>query len=183
MNERQIQDVLWTTLNMRGHRWICPNYTPRNWFECDVFSVTKAGFMVEHEIKLTISDFKADASKGRPAYAPTFDDLISKRTWNEELKRYELPTIKKHSQLAAAYTKGPSRFFYVVPEGLVKECDIPSWAGLIWAFPYGKRVCTKIVKPAPKLHTAVVDPEVIKHVSGIFYWRFWNFRQRKEVSK
>jgi len=175
MNERQIQDVLWTTLNMRGHNFICPNYTPRHWFECDLFSVTKAGFMVEHEIKLTLSDFKADAAKERP----------TKAIWNEEMRRFEWPTINKHAQLASGFTKGPSRFFYVVPAGLIKLSDVPDWAGLVYVFGFfgERRLRTEIAKPAPKLHTAVVDPEVIKHVSGIFYWRFWNFRQRNEVTQ
>jgi outer membrane autotransporter protein len=40
-----------------------PNYTPKNWFECDVMAVTKAGYLEEYEIKLSASDFKADSKK------------------------------------------------------------------------------------------------------------------------
>jgi hypothetical protein len=167
MTERQIQDTLYPVLTMRGQRHICPNYTPRKWFECDMFSITCAGYMVEHEIKLTLSDFKADEKK---EFKPGW--------WQKDAQGQ-----KKHDMLAAGSTFGPSRFFYVVPSGLVKVSEVPDWAGLINVFGFfgDKGLRTEIAKHAPRLHKKQVDEEVIKHVEGIFYWRFWNHRMRREV--
>jgi len=43
---------------------VMPNYTPRGWWECDVFELTKAEMFVEYEIKLSRADFRADRNKG-----------------------------------------------------------------------------------------------------------------------
>ncbi len=110
-----------TLMRKRFHRsFVLPNYTSANWFECDVFEVTAAGYFVEYEVKLTLNDFKADAKKRRHSYGQA--------------------TAMKHSLLAAADPHGPSRFFFVTPPGLVavehrESLDpaavLPSWAGLI----------------------------------------------------
>ena len=43
--------------------FVLPNYTPHAWWESDVFEITAAGYFVEYEVKISVSDFKADAKK------------------------------------------------------------------------------------------------------------------------
>lgn len=155
MTERTIQNALWSDLTyQKGYNLAAPNYTPHKWHESDLFAVTKAGMGVEFEIKISRSDYKADASK-----------------------------TDKHRRLALADPFGPSRFFYVVPEGMVTVEEIPSWAGLIYAvereafFGGQSRIALREIKKAPKLHRNPVPMKVTDHMRGVFYWRFWNLRR------
>ncbi len=170
MNETAIQNALWSKLQQKGHSLVVPNYTPAKWWECDVFSLTKAGMMVEHEIKLTVADFKADAQKLQKRFIRTPGGK-----WHEGQEVIN----KKRERLALADPNGPTRFFYVVPEGLLKAEDVPVWAGLLTAS-YDQykivRLCQE--KEAPKLHTQPCAESVAKHALGVMYWRYWHLRTR-----
>ncbi len=157
MTEKIIQNILWRHLSSKGHTLICPNYTPAKWWECDMFSVTKSGYVVEHEIKISKADFKNDTKKSQNTNVKT------------EIRN-------KHIQLASSDPDGPNRFFYVVPEDLIKKDEVPTWAGLMYVNKYGS---VYVEKDAPKLHKTKLDEKVKDHVTGVFYWRFWNERNRK----
>jgi hypothetical protein len=171
MTEREIQNAF----ARRRTAWglLLPNYTPGDWYECDLFAVTKAGYLVEHEIKLTVADFKADEKKGRPA-----------RRYARASARNPIVETK-HERLAARDESGPSRFNYIVPRGLVSVDDVPEWAGLIYAdvhldYPSkGRRwIWFEDVKAAPRLHKVKVTEAVMKHAKGVCYYRYWNERLR-----
>lgn len=170
MTERQIQDELWTRLRANGHDWMMPNYTPPQWWECDMFSVTAAGFMVEHEIKLSVSDFRADAKK----YRNHFDRTT--RTSTKNTKHDLLGDPARKSGL-----KGPARFFFVVPEGLIALDECPEFAGLVYVSQarYGT-LSFRQPKQAPKLHSEKCDPKVIAHISKICFWRYWTNRAPRD---
>lgn len=168
MTERSIQNALFERLSLRGYSLACPNYTPTGWWECDLFGVTKAGLAVEYEIKLTRADFKADAGKSREATRGGVEPIQAAR---------------KHDWLALADPRGPSRFYYVVPAGMVGPDEIPEWAGLIYVGEY-KRFSTVVArltfhdeKPAPRLHREKVPAKVLDHCRGVFYYRFWSLRR------
>jgi hypothetical protein len=155
MTERTIQNALWADLAyQKGYNLAAPNYTPHKWHESDLFAVTKAGMGVEFEIKISRSDFKADTAK-----------------------------TDKHRRLALGDPFGPSRFFYVMPEGMVTVEEIPTWAGLIYVAERGglfggsSRIAIRTVKPAPKLHRHAVPQKVTDHMRSVFYWRYWNLRR------
>src|SRR5204863_6413671 len=78
---------------------------------------------------------------------------------------------------------GPSRFWYVVPRGLVNVADVPAWAGLAWAIPHGDGVrgWINVVKEAPRLHGRKVAKVVLRHAINCCYWRFWD--ERHEVAR
>lgn len=73
-------------------------------YECDVFRITQSDFVFEYEIKISRSDFFADFKKSKG---------------------------DKHGDMANGTCK-PNRFFFVVPENLVKVEEIPIYAGLIF---------------------------------------------------
>lgn len=104
-NEYDVQRRLFFSL-VSSSTVIVPNYTPPGWFECDVFQVTKAGYWVEYEVKLSYADFKADSKK-----------------------------LCKHRLLATSDSRCPRRFFYVAPRLLAERIAIeaPSYAGVIVA--------------------------------------------------
>lgn len=137
----------------------CPNYTPSHWWECDLWAVTKAGYAVEYEIKISVQDFKADAAKGK---VPWNDNYVG-----------ALPRTTKHTELAAFNPRGPSRFFYVIPTELEEAIKpiLPAWAGL-GLFDGGRGVV--FVKSAPSLHRVKVKPREIRLAQTRMWHRYWD---------
>lgn len=71
--------------------------------EIDILSILKSGYVVEYEVKISRSDFKADLKK-------------SKWKWWE--MKFE--------------DKMPNYFYYVCPSGLISKDEIQDFAGLIY---------------------------------------------------
>lgn len=137
--------------------FVLPNYEPKvngrtRWWECDVFEVTDSGYWREYEIKISRADFFADAKKDRPV-AYNYLPGAARET--------------KHQVLARGDRAGPSRFWYVMPAGLIKPEELPSWAGLIeFAGNYERQVVA-----APPIHNEKVDPRIVAHARSVCYWR------------
>ncbi len=159
MNEKLIQISLYRDL-FNGSQVIMPNYSPNNWWECDLLSVSKAGFWTEHEIKISVADFNADKEKSRQF-------------------RYGDKIQNKHLLLESKTVDGPNYFYYVVPEELANKIVIPDWAGLKTCVSYGKRCHINVVKRAPKLHGNKIDQKVIDHMRGVCYYRYWTERVKR----
>ena len=141
-----------------------PNYTPAGWFECDLFAVTKAGFFHEYEIKMTKSDFAADKEKA----------VIKWGKYDPEKMRFDIAERRtKHELIELASETGPARFWYVMPDGLIAESEIPTWAGLKYATGTRGHINFKIVRTAPKLHGVKLSSKIIDHAHRVCYWRFW----------
>lgn len=151
--EFQIQNIYWNKTS--NHDWICPNFYPQGWFECDIFSLTKAGYFHEHEIKLNRQDFLNDAKKSMK---------ISYQT-KEEKTKYEL--------LESGYEKGPVHFWYLVPEGLLEPNDIPFFTGLKYICKYNR---IQIIQKAKRLHNSKLDNSFYSRIGTTFYYRFWQER-------
>lgn len=159
----------WATvalLRQRYRRNFClPRYTPRRWWECDVFELTAAGYFREYEIKLTLADFRADAHKRQCGR-----DARGRRSVLQ-------PPEEKHRLLARRVAHGPTRFWFVTPEGLVPRAELPEWAGLLelrdrgagWQ-PHHRWGVLEVVR-APTLHRRACDPRVAEHARGVCYWR------------
>lgn len=141
--------------------FMLPNYKPHNWWECDVFELTEAGFFREYEIKLSRADFKADASKMRRRYDYANDvDVVT----------------NKHGLLADRAVHGPSRFWYVCPTDLLTAEEMPEWAGLIYAKEIVRlappwNVLFNEVKPAPQLHREKASDKIKAHAASVCYYR------------
>lgn len=126
------------TIAMLREKWLqsaaaLPCYTPDGWWECDVIEITKAGYWVEYEVKTSRADYLADFKKSKT-------------------RRGE--TVTKHGLLESDPTKGPSRFFFVAPMGLIKPEDLPKWAGLIEAYKFspGGVIMFHYTVKAPRRH-------------------------------
>lgn len=166
MTEKKIQEYLFTNSGRR-YSVMVPNYTPSHWFECDLFAVSRAGLFHEYEIKVTVSDFKADRQKRRP------------RTWRRENgQRIEIPGETKHALLTARSTDGPSRFYYIVPEGLIELKDVPEFAGLQYFCQARNYYGLRIIRRAPTLHSNGVDDKIVRHALSVCYYRFWHERRK-----
>lgn len=166
LSERNIQEALYWMLHQRNNRYICPNFTPVGWWECDMFAITESGYWVEYEIKLCIPDFKRDHKKSREIWKP----------WKPGVQQ-PMESEKKHNLMALGSDRGPSRFYYILPADMIKPEDIPEFAGLIEAWPNPNRSISLMVKKkAPILHRTPAPQKVITQVHQSFYYRYWNLR-------
>lgn len=148
--------------------FVMPNYTPANWFECDVFEITGAGYFREYEVKVTRADFARDREKGGASWR--WDRSAGK------VVREKLAT--KHELLAARAVRGPVEFNFVVPEGLVAPGEVPDWAGLIQVKRGGGVLWTACRKDAPRIHNVKADTRLRVHASSTCYWRMHRLIQR-----
>lgn len=167
LSEFDIQNSLFSRLFQSYHH-VIPNYTPLNWWECDLFAVSKDGYFVEYEIKTSAADFYKDSRKTR-----NFDrGLLALNNPNINGEK------NKHDLLASKSTLGPSRFYFVMPEGVISSDEVPDWAGIMRASKFGHRTCVGVERKAPRLHREMVNEAVIHHIQKLFYYRFWNERRK-----
>lgn len=156
-----------------------PRFTPLGWWECDFFRVTNSGFTSEFEIKLSASDYKSDFSKEKG----------EERCWDRDLRKLvQHAAVGKHDLLAEMAATGkpipsrpgpgfpPNRFYFVLPREIAEKVEIPDYAGLVIAKPYGKRVLVDVAKKAPQLHKAKAAPEGgwTQALADSFYHRYWS---------
>lgn len=70
MNERLIQNLIFRDCDQRRYRFMTPNTTLFGW-ESDMIATTKAGLLIEYEIKISRGDFRADLKKFRHRWLDT----------------------------------------------------------------------------------------------------------------
>lgn len=86
-------------------------------YEMDLMVVKPSGLVYEYEIKISRSDFFNDMKKG----VNKWDGNI----YNDFVRSHKHTTIQHGDRLC-------NRFYFVVPEGLVKKDEVPAYAGLIY---------------------------------------------------
>ena len=161
ITERDLQRTI-----TRG-RWMkttmLANFTPRDWWECDVIEITRAGYFREYEVKLTLADFRRDEGTDRRVFPRPYDQPPR--------------TEKKHQQLALSDPRGPVEFWYVAPSGIIPREEIPEWAGLIEVKDHGPeasphwRFSASVTVPAPRLHHHKASPEIRAGLLESCYYR------------
>ena len=155
--ERKIQQILRAHfMSPNSMKYRIENLSVYSW-ESDSLSITKSGYVYECEIKISRQDFFNDKKKERK-------HQILEGT-------YQLGRWDKH------YPMRPNYFYYVVPEDMVKEDEIPPYAGLIYiteVFPY-----VKTVVPAPRLHLDKVDEEAL-NLKEKFYYNYISWKEKAE---
>jgi len=156
ITERDVQLAIVRDL---GSSIVCaaPNYTPGKWWECDLWTVTRSGYAVEYEIKMSIADFMADAEKGRNR----FDKSVG--------------VVHEDKHQLIGIERGPSRFFFVVNadiESKVME-RLPAWAGLIVFQRDRYHVRQWTVRDAPRLHQVRVSRREILLCQRRMWFRYW----------
>lgn len=102
MNERDIQLKLFYRFSSN---WIVavPNCQFYWTWESDILALTKSNYLIEYEIKISLSDYKRDFSK--------------RKHWFLKNQIGQFP-------------KSPNRFYYVVLDE-INKIEVPEYAGLI----------------------------------------------------
>lgn len=175
--ESDIQDRLYFLLWRKSHDSIAPNVYLYEW-ESDMFSVTKAGYAHEYEIKISLSDFRADLDKtARHEILTTGTSAVRLNVY--EQRCYELyKDFKPHwihqriEDLKKPQAR-PNYFWYVCPWEVIPVDQVPPYAGLVWLHTHGH---FETMKDAPQLHKEKVTDAIIKKVDVSFRFKYW--RQR-----
>lgn len=109
--EKTIQaQLMWHALAELQHRLAVPNTRGLFNYEADCATVTKADFVHEWEIKLTVADFKADF-KNKPHKHRVFAERA----------------------IAPLTSNQPNYFWFVIPHTIVDQIEplVPEYAGLL----------------------------------------------------
>ena len=147
MTEKQIAKKLFD-------KWLRSDVSAHNInffrFESDVLALKKSGYMTEYEIKLTLSDFRADFKK-------------------------KCRGLSRHEFLEKGF--GANRFYYVVPDELIEKIHpmIPEWCGIIslWHHNDDNKLVIHIQKSAKLLHKNTFDDKARMKILTAMYWKAW----------
>lgn len=149
-------------------RWIrnfcIANFTPSKWWGCDVFEVTKTGYFREYEIKRSVMDFRNDKEKG------------GYKNWKMDILYETGKEVSKHEMLLGKSINGPSQFYFITPETLGVEGEIPDFAGHIHLIERNNKFYFKEVKSAPRLHSQKIDTQIEKRARAACYYRMHSLR-------
>ncbi len=178
-------------LELRHDYQLCNSYV-FGW-ESDYFGLTKSGYAIEIEIKISLSDFRADFKKQEkhiqlqnPAgwYQSWRSESVSKCGIHEGKYFYGAECCQVRFKKRFA----PNRFYYCVPDYLVDKIELPIYAGLYVVSVdtrYVNSLKVEKVKEAPLLHKTKHD--LRDTLLDKFYWLSINQRQlinsmKKEIN-
>lgn len=149
LDAKEMSRILGRHLFELEHSPICSNFQTKNLQECDLISVSPAGYLFEFEMKTSVSDFKADFKK----------EAKHKRLKLKEGVYYP-PKAKSSDQrtefLLCSY------FWYVCPACLIRDDMIPEYAGLIWVH-YDGRLEYRV--QAPMIHNIKADARIVRKIA------------------
>lgn len=127
-------------------------------YEFDLFRLLNNGYLYEYEIKTSRADFKNDFKKA---------------------KKFRIDggfiEISKHEEIQSGnYTA--NRFYFVVPEGLIKPNEVPKNVGLIY---YYENVIKpfRIAKKAGFVNKNKIEVDAFELLKKMAYREF-NLRQK-----
>lgn len=138
-------------------------------WESDYFCVSKSGYCVEVEVKVSKGDFRVDFEKQKHQL---FKKVLYKdKYWVQRCGQWRGDwyidesgnrTLSKCSSISIVEVEKqrlPNKFWYAMPEGLIQPKDIPPYAGLIFVLEEGGY---EIVKDAPFIHKRKMNlPELL----------------------
>lgn len=145
---------------------IMPNVYVGNWNECDALLVLKSGYVHEMEMKVSVSDFRADFKKSN--------------RYKKGTTQYGYTTAidcLKHDLLANG--EGfPNRFSFLVPEGMIGVDDVPDYAGLYYFRRYRGDTGRIFEQKSPKLmHRNKISDDLLLHLTKKFVYRYVDYMQ------
>lgn len=170
--EKTIQKNLEKRFDSGNIKYTAGNlYLFKDDWETDFLVVQKSGYCYEIEIKISRSDFFNDFKKKNKHL------ILNEGIFMKKKRRYHTdPETKKriteHYHDPTEWKFRPNKFYYCVPDGLIKKEDVPDYAGLMYVNSYG--VVTTIKEPR-FLHKEKI--ELTKKLCDKFYYYWKNTRE------
>lgn len=146
MKTKDIENALAKTYLEKKHNPVCENFKGAGYAECDLISISGSDYIYEFEVKISRGDFKKDSEK-----------VIKHKYLNES---YATKIQKKRR--TKKVSKIPNYFSYVCPQDMIKEDEIPPYAGLVYV---DENFNFTVIKKAPKLHNDKADIKLIKRIA------------------
>lgn len=138
-NAKEIQKLI-AKMQVLKHHIVIENFTPFHRYEYDVMSISKSEMVCEFEIKVSRSDFKTQKEK------------------TKQFNYSKQITDGRAEQLDKSKVLVPNYFSYCCPDGLIKEDEVPKFAGLY----YLKDGIIREIKSPKRIHSHNFKLEVIK---------------------
>lgn len=153
--EEKIQEIIRNHfLSQSAIKYVAENLFIYTW-ESDCWIMTRSNITYEFEVKISKADFKNE---------------FKHKTEKHSLLENKNPDLIK-----------PNYYYFVVPENLIEESDIPEYAGLIYVtnefYPY-----YKIIKNAPKLTDKKQNEEQLNLLEK-FYYNYRDWKHKTIVEK
>ena len=149
MDSKAIQEILMKSMYPTSKDLFITNFKGCGLEECDLLRVTKSNIIYEYEIKISKKDFLNDFKK---LYKHNKLKGIFPEKYNEEWYLNNTGTAGR-----------PNYFYYVCPQDLIKESEIPIYSGLI----YISDNHMTVIKKAPKLHSLKVTNILIRKIADL----------------
>jgi hypothetical protein len=182
---REIEKDIVHYLMQKNNKFVVPTIYMYDW-ESDIFCVSKSGYVVEYEIKISRGDFKADLKKEKHLHisgAGALKESYWNKTWDATalnppiIGERGVERIEEWKNDFKVYTRyyrnTPNRFYYCCPENLISVDEIPAHAGLIYAKLRRGSYDFLEVKKAP-----VINKEKMKNFQweslAMKFFYYWN---------
>ena len=160
--EERVQALLAPQLLEGGHDCVVPNAMVFG-YEADLVAVRgRSKQLLEFEIKVTRSDFRADAKK----------TAKHERMAEAAAKGYRRRGRRKKKGVAQR-ERVPHYFTYVAPIGVIPPSEVPDHAGLLVIDRSGK---TRVAKDPPLLRSSGISDSMIRKL-----WRKVNYRMMEAL--
>ena len=162
MNETKLQKAFYRKTHNR-YTLLVPNVYLRGYpCELDLFGLRRSGYSDEIEIKLSVSDFRADFNK-------SIQVLLEEPMMHENGYLTKYVPMLKHDAIPKKLI--PCNYFsFLMPHTIIDKCDIPEYAGVYVFTKYGR---VQQVKAAPLLHRVKLSEESKYHVAQKMAMRHW----------
>lgn len=189
LTEKKIQQVL--NKFFASPRYIVDGLFVFKW-ESDKLLWTQAGYIYEFEIKISRADFQNDFKHKAEKHlllnsrssepSDEFNNLLFENLHKQERKKYPHITIEEVKSMRGypEDTPTPNYFYYAVPEGLIKEEDVPQYAGLVYITDEND---IKIVKKAQQLHAKKYSDQELNLSEKFYYNMHTALRKAREAEK
>ena len=163
LTESKVQAIIGTSIKLqKKYCPIVPNCFYRWDLEADLMGVRKSGFVDEFEIKLTVADFKNDASK--TVRLP------------KDGEKYSYECLPKYEALETGRLL--NYFWYIVPKDMVTVEDIPKFAGLIYIDKGLRGYKYTIIKDAKRLNSNKITDDQLYSALRKMGYRYWNLIEK-----
>lgn len=171
LSEAVIARRLWSKYGYG--QWACANMHYYA-FESDLLILRKSGTVVEYEIKLSVSDYNAGLRK-KQVINPHNKNCRQNKIWDHQ--KY----TTRHQYLQNGM--GANMFYYVAPEEVLEQVDIPEWAGVIAVEPNRTQdSCGSwMIKKAPFLHKDEPSKKLKEKILTSCYYKYWQHFAVKDL--
>jgi hypothetical protein len=139
--------------------------------EQDMLSITKAGYACEFEVKISKADFKNDFKKIGECYRTR---QRRRGKWFYRKHKHLKHDVLSGKVKAKESWRKPKYFWFVVPEDLISQEDVPEYAGLMYYHVNDKGYSDirEIKRPVAQKNVKPLPQRIVEQVKNSMMSRF-----------